>query len=259
MTNSIMKNKASLPYFKILKPIISIVFILSIWEVAALIVNDEFFLPDILKTTESLFKILFSGTFFKVIFTALYLVGAGLILGIFLGIILATLCHKFDFLSTIFSPLISIMKATPVACIIVLLWIRMSYTEIAVFVVVLMILPIVWQNVYDGYKSIDNSLIEVTNVFELTRLQRFRILIIPSILSYLLPAIITSVGLAWKAEIAAEIMTNSNIGRLIYDYKTVSYDTASIFAWTVIIVSLSIIFEKVTKCFLGRLINDLKA
>jgi len=67
------------------------------------------------------------------------------------------------------------------------------------------------------------------------------------------------VGLAWKAEIAAEIMTNSNIGRLIYDYKTVSYDTASIFAWTVIIVSLSIIFEKVTKCFLGRLINDLKA
>lgn len=254
-----MKNKASLPYFKILKPIISIVFILSIWEVAALIVNDEFFLPDILKTTESLFKILFSGTFFKVIFIALYRVGAGLILGIFLGIILATLCHKFDFLSTIFSPLISIMKATPVACIIVLLWIRMSYTEIAVFVVVLMILPIVWQNVYDGYKSIDNSLIEVTNVFELTRLQRFRILIMPSILSYLLPAIITSVGLAWKAEIAAEIMTNSNIGRLIYDYKTVSYDTASIFAWTVIIVSLSIIFEKVTKCFLGRLINDLKA
>ena len=259
MTNSTMKNKASLPYFKILKPIISIVFILSIWEVAALIVNDEFFLPDILKTTESLFKILFSGTFFKVIFTALYRVGAGLISGIFLGIILATLCHKFDFLSTIFSPLISIMKATPVACIIVLLWIRMSYTEIAVFVVVLMILPIVWQNVYDGYKSIDNSLIEVTNVFELTRLQRFRILIMPSILSYLLPAIITSVGLAWKAEIAAEIMTNSNIGRLIYDYKTVSYDTASIFAWTVIIVSLSIIFEKVTKCFLGRLINDLKA
>jgi NitT/TauT family transport system permease protein len=150
------------------------------------------------------------------------------------------------------------MKATPVACIIVLLWIRMSYTEIAVFVVVLMILPIVWQNVYDGYKSIDKNLIEVSNVFELSKLQRFKILIMPSILSYLLPAIITSVGLAWKAEIAAEIMTNSNIGRLIYDYKTVSYDTASIFAWTVIIVSLSIIFEKVTKYFLGRLINDLK-
>ena len=259
MTNSTMENKAFLPRFKALKTIISAVFILSVWEIAALIINDEFFLPDVLTTAESLFKILFSGVFFKVIFTALYRVGAGLVLGILLGILLATLCHKFDFLNAMFSPLISIMKATPVASIIVLLWIRMSYTEIAIFVVILMILPIIWQNVYDGYKSIDKSLIEVANVFELTRLQRFRILIMPSILSYLLPAIITSVGLAWKAEVAAEIMTNSNIGRLIYDFKTVSYDTASIFAWTVIIVSLSIIFEKVTKYFLGRLIDDLKA
>ena len=151
------------------------------------------------------------------------------------------------------------MKATPVACIIVLLWIRLNYTEIAIFVVVLMILPIVWQNVYDGYGAIDDGLKEVAEVFELTRIQRLKVLVIPSVLSYLLPAIITSVGLAWKAEVAAEIMTNSNMGRLIYDFKTVSYDTASIFAWTVIIVTLSIIFETITKRLLGGIINDLKA
>ena len=253
-----MKNKSPLPCIKTLKPIISILFVLFVWEIIALIINDEFFMPDVLETGESLVNILISGTFFKVIFTSFYRVGSGLILGIFFGALLAALCHKFDLLNTIVSPIISIMKATPVACIIVLLWIRMNYTEIAVFVVILMILPIVWQNVYDGFKAIDKSLIEVTKVFELTWLQRLRILIIPSILSYLLPAIITSVGLAWKAEIAAEIMTNSNIGRLIYDFKTVSYDTASIFAWTVIIVSLSILFEKATKYFLGGLINDLK-
>ncbi len=254
-----MKNKSFLPHNKIAKTIISLVVILLAWELIALIINDSFFMPDIIQTSKSLINILFSNTFVKVIFTALYRVLTGLILGILFGILLATLCHKVDLINTIISPIISIMKATPVACIIVLLWIRMSYTEIAVFVVVLMILPIVWQNVYDGYKAIDESLIEVADVFELSRLQRLRVLVVPSILSYLLPAIITSVGLAWKAEIAAEIMTNSNIGRLIYDFKTVSYDTASIFAWTVIIVSLSIVFEKATKYFLGRLINDIKA
>jgi NitT/TauT family transport system permease protein len=216
-------------------------------------------MPDVFKTWESLVKILASDTFFKTIFTAFYRVGLGLILGIIFGILLAALCHKFVWLNTLASPIISIMKATPVASIIVLLWIRMNYTEIAVFVVVLMILPIIWQNVYDGFKATDESLIEVTNVFRLTKLQRLRILVIPSILSYLLPAVITSVGLGWKAEIAAEIMTSSNIGRLIYDFKTVSYDTASIFAWTVIIVSLSLIFEKTAKYFLGRMINDFKA
>ena len=256
--NSIMKNKITLPYIKVLKTILSIFSILAIWELIAFIVNDNYFMPDVIDTFNSLLTIIASGDFFKVLFTAFYRVIFGLLLGIILGVFFATLCYKFDIINTLLAPVISIMKATPVACIIVLLWIRLNYTEIAIFVVVLMVLPIVWQNVFDGYKSIDPSLVEVTRIFELTPLQKLKALILPSMLSYLLPAIITSVGLAWKAEIAAEIMTNSNIGKLIYDFKTVSYDTASIFAWTVIIVLFSIVFEKTAKYFLGRLSNELK-
>ena len=259
MTNSIMKNNATLPRIKALKIIISAFAILAIWEILALIVNDSYFLPDIVTTAKALLKIIASKTFFKVVFTAFYRVFMGLFLGVLFGIVVASLCHKFDVLNTVLSPIISIMKATPVACIIVLLWIRLNYTEIAIFVVVLMVLPIVWQNVYDGFKAIDESLIEVADVFELTKIQRLGALVIPSVLSYLLPAIVTSVGLAWKAEVAAEIMTNSNMGRLIYDFKTVSFDTASIFAWTVVIVTLSIVFENITKRIFGRFMNVLKA
>ena len=254
-----MQNKATLPWIKIVKTVISIFVILSLWEIAALIVNDSYFLPDVSETAKALLKVLTSGTFFKVVFTAFYRVFSGLVLGIILGVAIASLCYKFDFLNTVLSPIISIMKATPVACIIVLLWIRLNYTQIAVFVVVLMILPIVWQNVYDGFKAIDKNLSEVATIFEMSKLQRLTALVIPSVLSYLLPAIVTSVGLAWKAEVAAEIMTNSNMGKLIYNFKTVSYDTASIFAWTVIIVTLSIVFESITKRVFGRFVNVLKA
>ena len=254
-----MQNKVTLPWIKIVKTVISIFVILSLWEIAALIVNDSYFLPDVSETAKALLKILTSGTFFKVVFTAFYRVFSGLVLGIILGVAIASLCYKFDFLNTVLSPIISIMKATPVACIIVLLWIRLNYTQIAGFVVVLMILPIVWQNVYDGFKAIDKNLSEVATIFEMSRLQRLTALVIPSVLSYLLPAIVTSVGLAWKAEVAAEIMTNSNMGKLIYNFKTVSYDTASIFAWTVIIVTLSIVFENITKRVFGRFVNVLKA
>lgn len=257
--NSIMKNNTSLLKNKVVKIIFSLFVILLLWEVAALVVNDNFFLPDVFTTLEALVKIVVSGSFFSVVFTALYRVVSGLILGIVFGILIAGLCHKFDILNTVLSPFISIMKATPVACIIVLLWIRLNYTEIAIFVVVLMITPIIWQNVYDSLRDVDKELMEVADVFELSKIQRLKLLIVPSVLSYLLPAIVTSVGLGWKAEIAAEIMTNSNIGRLIYDFKTVSFDTASIFAWTVIIVSLSIVFEKISKLLLGRLIDGIKA
>ena len=254
-----MKSKTTLPHIKALKIIFSLAVILSIWEVLALIVDDSYFLPDVLDTSRALINIFSSRTFFKVVFTAFYRVSTGLVLGIASGIAVALLCHKFDLVNTVLSPIISIMKATPVACIIVLLWIRLNYTEIAIFVVVLMVLPIVWQNVYDGCKAVDEGLTEVADVFELTKWQRLKVLLLPSVLSYLLPAIITSVGLAWKAEVAAEIMTKSNIGRLIYDFKTVSYDTASIFAWTVVIVVLSIAFESIAKRVLGGFINGLKA
>lgn len=253
-----MKDNRTLPLYKCLKTILSIIATLAIWDVIALIVGDGYFLPGVSETAASLIKIVVSGEAFKVIFIALFRVISGLLLGIASGVILAALCHKFDIVNTLISPIISIMKATPVACIIVLLWIRLNYTEIAIFVVVLMVLPIVWQNVYEAFKSIDKSLIEVADVFKISSKQRLKILVIPSILSYLLPATVTAIGLAWKAEIAAEIMTNSNIGELIYDFKTVSYDTASIFAWTAIIVTLSILFEKTAKHFLGRLANEFR-
>ena len=254
-----MKNKSILPQNKALKIVLSLFVILTIWELLALVINDDFFLPGVFKTGKVLVNIIASKTFFEVIFTAFWRVLRGLILGIALGIIIAALCHRSDIVNTVLSPIISIMKATPVACIIVLLWIRLNYTEIAIFVVVLMVTPIVWQNVYDGLKTVDSSLLEVTEVFELSKAERLKVLVIPSILTYLLPAIVTSVGLAWKAEVAAEIMTNDNMGKLIYDFKTVSFDTASIFAWTVVIVTLSIAFESLTKRLFGRLIDAIKA
>ena len=85
---------------------------------------------------------------------------------------------------------------------------------------------------------------------------KIRFLIFPSMLKYLIPSVITSIGLAWKSGIAAEIMTNSNIGRLIYNYKNITYDTESIFAWTVMIVLFSILLEKATAKLLGRFSYD---
>ena len=254
-----MKNKRILPYIKPLIAVFAAITFLLIWDLSAKITNDNFLLPNVKETALSLYKIIISGSFLTYISTAFFRVFSGLILGIIIGILLAFVCYKLDIVKTVISPIMSIMKATPVACIIVLLWIRFNYTEIAVLVVLLMVTPIVWQNVYDGLKSIDENMIEVTYVFELSRWQKIKALLIPSVLPYLLPAVITSVGMAWKAEIAAEIMTYSNIGELIRDFKTVTFDTSSIFAWTIIIVSFSILFEKGTKYLIGRLGNAIKA
>ena len=248
MTTSIIKNKAS----KLLKFALGILFCLAIWEFFAIKIGDSYFMPGVKDTFSALARLLKSDGFWKYVFTSLSRVAIGLILGIIFGTLFATICHILPFSEVFISPLISIMKTTPIATIILILWFTLSDAKLAIFVVFLIVAPIVWQNVYDGYRSISKDMIEVCEIFQISGFKRFRILVFPAILKYLVPAMISSIGLAWKAEVAAEIMTYSNMGQSISDFKTLHYDTASVFAWAVVIVSLSVILETIVKALLRR-------
>ena len=258
MINSIMKNKSTLPYIKVLVFVLALLFFLFIWDLAAKMIDEIIILPSVRKTVDALCKIVTSGNFFSLIFTALKSFIKGLLLGIISGVILAIVCHKSEVITVIVSPVISILKATPIACVIVLLWVSLTVEHITVYATLIMVLPIVWQNIYDGLDSIDQNMLEVASVFKLGKWQRFKVIYVPTVLAYLVPAVITSVGLAWKAEIAAEIMTYSNIGYLIREHRTYQ-EAESIFAWTILIITFSILFEQSVKYLLGRLENALKA
>ena len=71
--------------------------------------------------------------------------------------------------------------------------------------------------------------------------------------TYLYPAIITASGLAWKAEIAAEVIayTKDSIGQGINDAKY-NMETPTVFAWTLVIVLLSVLLEKCTRSLFRR-------
>lgn len=251
---STTRNKDILLKNKAVKLVLPLIVIFAIWEISAIAINESIILPTVEETILSLFKTVTGKSFLRIVAIAFLRVAAGIISGVLLGIILATLCHYFTLADTLITPIISIMKATPVACMIILLWISMSYTEIAVFVVVLMVMPIIWQNILDGYRSINKELDEVATVYNFSIAKRIKLLIIPSLFNYLKPALVTSIGLAWKAEIAAEIVTYNNIGQLIYYYKnSPPIETAPIFAWTIIIVTFSILLERLTKMLMGRL------
>ena len=72
-------------------------------------------------------------------------------------------------------------------------------------------------------------------------------------MNYFFPAVITSIGLAWKAEIATEIIayTRHSIGQYIYDARY-HLLTDEVFAWVIIIVLFSICLEIITKKIVGR-------
>lgn len=248
-----MQNKFLKLILKLLHLIVPVLFWFAIWDIAALIVDHNYFLPTVKQTFSALLKILSSFSFYRVVFFTVLRVLIGLALGIVLAIILTFVSCKSKIAKAIISPLISVMKATPVVTLIIVLWIMLSSETLPIVIAILMVMPIVWQNLIDGYETIDQSLTEVCFVFEFSIFKRFKYLIFPTLLKYFIPSVITAAGLAWKSEIATEIIayTKNSIGKFIND-ANYSYDSPAVFAWTLVIIALSISLEFLTKRLMKR-------
>jgi NitT/TauT family transport system permease protein len=146
----------------------------------------------------------------------------------------------------------TVARATPVASFIIVLWLLIGSDSVPLTITALMVTPIVWQNVSDVFGAIDPELDEVCKVYHIRGFKRFKILVAPTLIKYLIPGIITSAGLAWKSGIAAEIIayTSDSIGREIYNAKAF-LESERMLAWTMVVIILSLIFEA-TLSFIGR-------
>ena len=69
------------------------------------------------------------------------------------------------------------------------------------------------------------------------------------VLPYFLSACRLSLGMCWKAGVAAEVIgvPSGSIGEKLYNAK-IYLNTPDLFAWTIVIIVISFVFEK---CFLG--------
>jgi NitT/TauT family transport system permease protein len=239
---------------KLLRFILPFCFWIFIWWLGASIVDNSFLFPNVDKTIIALIDLIGKPSFYLVVLLTTTRVLLGFLFGCALGFVLAILCNKFSVLEALITPIITIIKATPVASFIVLLWVMLSGDALSVFIGFLMVMPIIWQNTMDAFSSIDKNLIEVAEIFEFSSKKKFKLLILPTLKTFLYPAIITSAGLAWKAEIAAEIIayTKLSIGQGINDAKY-NMDTPTVFAWTMLIILFSILLELGTKKLLRRL------
>ena len=140
-----------------------------------------------------------------------------------------------------------LIKSTPVASFIILALVWLTGQWVPVFISFLMVLPVVYSNVFQGLREVDPKLLEMAKVYGMNRQKRVMKIYIPSVLPYMMAACRTALGLSWKAGVAAEVIgvTKNSIGRQLY-YSKIYLETADLFAWTAVVIIMSIALEK---CF----------
>lgn len=153
---------------------------------------------------------------------------------------------KFKYFKLFISPVITAVKSTPVASFVVLALVFVKSFYLPTLISFLMVIPIIYGNILEGISSVDGDLIDLSQVFCFSKMTKLTKIYIPSLLPYLNSAVATGLGFAWKAGVAAEVIANTkmSIGAQIYDSK-IYLDTLNLFSWTIVIIALSILLEKV--------------
>ena len=109
----------------------------------------------------------------------------------------------------------------------------------------LMVFPPVYLNVLEGIGYTDRQLLEMARVFRVPFSRQLRGIYLPAVLPYFRSAVSLGLGLCWKSGAAAEVigLPAGSIGEALYTAK-VYFQTGDLFAWTAVIVAVSVVFER---------------
>lgn len=237
-------------------PLVLIIW-LGIWYIAwfslSVILKTELLLPSPHAVAAEFSRLMLQKEFYISCFNSLYRVILGWAVGIASGSILGIITKNSRFLKTLFEPVLHIIKATPVASFIVLAIVLMTSKAVPVFTCALITVPAVWANVNEGLLSPDKKLLEMAEFFNMSRKKKIADIYIPAVLPYFSAAAKTTMGLSWKAGIAAEVLCipGLSIGSEISDAK-VYLEMPSLFAWTITVILLSVMLEKLLGIILNK-------
>lgn len=224
---------------------LSILLALLVWQLAAWLVQSHLLLVSPWTALVRLGRLSGEGSFWLAVFHSLGRILLGFALALLTGIFLAVVSARWQLVDALLWPYMAAIKATPVASFIILCLIWLDSRSLSVFISFLMVLPIIYTSVLQGIRSTDIQLLEMAAVFKVSRWRRLVYIYLPQLRPFLVASCTVATGLAWKAGIAAEVIgiPAGTIGERLYQAK-IYLDTGDLFAWTIVVVGLSILVDK---------------
>ena len=210
-------------------------FWLAIWCLAAACVDQPLLVPSPIAVLRRLGELAAAPLFWRSTLVSLLRIFCGALAGTILG----TLCAV-------------LVRATPVASFIILVLLWVSTGKVPGVISALMVLPVVWESVSAGIRSADPQLLELARSYQFSRRKQMRYVYLPAVRPHFAAGVCTAIGLAWKSGVAAEVLClpKAAIGTQVY-YSKIYLETPSLFAWTAVVIVLSMLLERIVHRLLG--------
>lgn len=239
--------------------ILAIFFWLAVWQLISMKLGQEILLVSPFSAIKRLIELSQEAEFWISVKNSLIRIIAGFGLGLLFGSLFAVIAAGKKWFRILIEPLMQTIQAVPVVSFIILCLIWISSENLSVVISFMMCLPIIYRNILSGITGIPKELEEMAKVFKVKRIKKIRYIYLSELSPYIKSACNIAIGLCWKSGMAAEVigMPLNSIGENLYQSK-VYLNTADLFAWTITVVILSLIFKTAVIKLLEKTLNRLE-
>lgn len=221
-------------------------FWLAVWVLVAALVAQPLILPGPGAVALALLRLVCDGGTWAILAGSGARILGGLALAAVCGGVLAGASVRSRTFARLVAPALSFVKATPVACVVVLLLIWLGSARVSIAAVFLMALPGVYFSLVEGLTQVDKPLEQMLRLHGVRGWRLFCAHTWREVLPFVLSCAKAVIGMSWKAGVAAELigMATGTVGERIYQAKLL-IETADLLAWTVLVVAASWACERV--------------
>lgn len=239
-------------------PIISVLFAIIIWWIAAEIVDIEFMLPTPYKTMQDLIVVFSDINFYK---SALHTLGNVLLsftLSFLCAFLLAILSANFETIEKLFYPVVLIIKVLPTMSVVFLSILWLTSENRPILIVFLVIFPMLYVTILSSIKSIDKNLKDMVKIYGIPKKDVIFGFYVPSVIKSSFSECVAALSFSVKLSISGEALTASKmtIGFLMKSANA-TLETGLLIAYTVIAVIMGFLVEFICK-LLAKIVLKLR-
>ena len=235
------------------------------WQIISVCVDNTILLVGPVTTFGVLLEKVAEISFWKTVLMSIIRIIAGFLAGWLLGLLLAAASGwsrmtafdgQIQWVEEALKPIMTLIKTVPVASFVVLFLIWFRTDVLAVVISMFVVLPNVYFSTLEGIKNTDTKLLEMASVYELHPIDKFFYIYRPALKPFWDSCMKLSIGMCWKSGVAAEVIATPDfsIGEQLYMSK-IYLDTAGVLAWTVVIILISTLCEKIFLKLWGRFLE----
>lgn len=230
-----------------------LVFWLAVWQIASAAVGYDLLLPSPLEVLLRLTALVQKNEFWQAALHTSIRIFGGFFMAVFTALFLAVLSGMFRAVRTLVYPFMAAVKSVPVASFVILALIWIGSGSLSVFIAFVMVLPVMYTGILAGIDARDEKMLEMAEIFGFSSIANALYVYLPAAFPYTRAALCVSLGLCWKAGVAAELIgvPHGSIGEQLY-FSKAYFLTADLFAWTFVIVVFSVLFEKLVLLFADK-------